>query len=434
MKILVVGTGAREHALVRRLSKDSSSHDLHAAPGNPGMTEHATLHDVALGDGPALTRLACDLGIELVVIGPEAPLVAGLADEMRAAGLTVFGPSKAAAKLEGSKDFAKRVMNDAGIPTARSITVTDPAALETAMDQLNTGGKVPYVVKADGLAAGKGVVVTASRDEALEHARACLTSTADDARVVLEEFLDGPELSVFCVSDGERVLPLVPAQDFKRAFKGDEGPNTGGMGAYSPLPWLDEAAAMRASVEKIAEPLVRAMRERDTPFIGLLFCGLAATRDGLKVIEFNVRFGDPETLVVLERLESDLGALLHAAATGNLTKVATPTWHEESAVAVVLASEGYPLAAHTGREITGLDSVEQEDCAVIHAGTKRDADGTLLSSGGRVLSVVAREDTLENARVRAQSAIAHVLLDGSHYRTDIAERAAHGEIERTVRL
>lgn len=434
MKILVVGTGAREHALVRRLSQDSIPHDLHAAPGNPGMEAHAAIHDVSLGDSAALTALALELDIELVVIGPEAPLVAGLADDMREAGLTVFGPSKAAAELEGSKDFAKRIMSEAGVATARSITVTDPALLEAALDGINPGGSAPYVVKADGLAAGKGVVVTSSREEALAHARDCLANGAHGSRVVLEEYLDGPELSVFCVCDGERAVPLVPAQDFKRAFKGDEGPNTGGMGAYSPLPWLDESAAMNATVESIAEPVVRAMRERGTPFTGLLFCGLAATSAGLKVIEFNVRFGDPETLVVLERLESDLGELLHAAATGDLASAPDLAWRDESAVAVVLASEGYPLAAQTGREITGLDEVEKEGCTVIHAGTARDSDGTLRSSGGRVLSVVARENTLEGARVRAQSAIARVLLEGSHYRTDIAERAALGAIERVTQL
>lgn len=434
MKILVVGTGAREHALVRRLSQDSIPHDLHAAPGNPGMEAHAAIHDVSLGDSAALTALALELGIELVVIGPEAPLVAGLADDMREAGLTVFGPSKAAAELEGSKDFAKRIMSEAGVATARSMTVADPALLEAALDDINPGGSTPYVVKADGLAAGKGVVVTSSREEALAHARDCLASGAHGSRVVLEEYLDGPELSVFCVCDGERAVPLVPAQDFKRAFKGDEGPNTGGMGAYSPLPWLDENAAMNATVESIAEPVVRAMRERGTPFTGLLFCGLAATSTGLKVIEFNVRFGDPETLVVLERLGSDLGELLQAAATGDLASAPDLAWRDESAVAVVLASEGYPLAAQTGREITGLNEVGKEGCTVIHAGTARDSDGTLRSSGGRVLSVVARENTLEGARVRAQSAIARVLLEGSHYRTDIAERAALGAIEGVTQL
>lgn len=434
MKILVVGTGAREHALVRRLSQDSIPHELHAAPGNPGMEAHAAIHDVSLGDSAALTALALELGIELVVIGPEAPLVAGLADDMREAGLTVFGPSKAAAELEGSKDFAKRIMSEAGVATARSITVTDPALLEAALDDINPGGSIPYVVKADGLAAGKGVVVTSSREEALAHARECLASGAHGSRVVLEEYLDGPELSVFCVCDGEKAVPLVPAQDFKRAFKGDEGPNTGGMGAYSPLPWLDENTAMRTTVETIAEPVARAMRERGTPFTGLLFCGLAATSEGLKVIEFNVRFGDPETLVVLERLEGDLGQLLHAAATGDLANTPRLAWRDESAVAVVLASEGYPLAAQTGREITGLDEVREAGCTVIHAGTTRDSDGTVRSSGGRVLSVVAREKTLEDARVRAQSAIARVLLEGSHYRTDIAERAALGAIERVTQL
>lgn len=439
MKILVIGSGGREHAIIRRLSQDSTPHELHAAPGNPGMAEHAALHAVNPHDHDAVIALATQHGIDLVVIGPEAPLVDGLADSLREAHFRVFGPSKAAAMLEGSKDFAKQVMHAAKVPTARSLTVTDPEELETALDQINPGGHAPYVVKADGLAAGKGVVVTLNRDEALVHARACLAKP--EGRVVLEEYLDGPELSVFCICDGERAIPLVPAQDFKRAYKGDEGPNTGGMGAYTPLPWLDEQAAMRTVMETIAEPTLRHMREAGTPFIGTLFVGLAATKNGLKVIEFNARFGDPETQVVLDRLDSDLGELLYAAAVGHLDTLQPPRWKNQAGVIVVLASEGYPATSRTGDVISGLADAtdptlfEGEPPHVIHAGTalKGKADGVVVANGGRVLGVVACAPTLEEARVKAQAGIARITLPGSHYRTDIAEKAALGQIEQ-VRL
>ncbi len=432
MKILVIGTGGREHAIIRRLAHDSVSHELHAAPGNPGMGEHATLHSIDPADHSAVVDLASTHGIELVVVGPEAPLVDGLGDSLRNAGITVFGPSRAAAQLEGSKDFAKNVMQEAGVPTADSITVTSPDAIESALDQINPGGKVPYVVKDDGLAAGKGVVVTESREEAIEHAQACLNKA--NGQVVLEEYLDGPELSVFCVCDGERAVALVPAQDFKRAFNGDEGPNTGGMGAYTPLPWLNERAAMKAVEDAIALPTLRHMAQAGTPFIGTLFVGLAATTDGLKVIEFNARFGDPETQVVLDRLESDLGPLLHAAAVGHLDSAPAPTWKDHAGVTVVLASEGYPTSSRKGDPIDGLaeatDSSLYSSGAphIIQAGTALSADGDLIAHGGRVLCVVASAPTLDEARVTAQAAIARIILPGSHYRTDIALKAAHGDI------
>lgn len=400
------------------------------------MAEHAALHSVDPADHSAVIALAKELGIELVVVGPEAPLVAGLADDLREAGIAVFGPSRAAARLEGSKDFAKQVMTAAGVPTAASITVTEIEDINDALDQINPGGAVPYVVKDDGLAAGKGVVVTLNRDDAVSHARACLEKPG--GRVVLEEFLDGPELSVFCVCDGERVVPLVPAQDFKRAFNGDEGPNTGGMGAYTPLPWLSEAEAMRKVKEDIALPTISHMAQHGSPFIGTLFVGLAATASGLKVIEFNARFGDPETQVVLDRLESDLGELLHAAAVGQLDAVDAPRWKERAGVTVVLASEGYPTSSRKGDVIGGLDIATDPELYehgaphVIHAGTAlKDVDGEqeLVANGGRVLCVVTSAPTLDDARIAAQSAIARITLPGSHYRTDIAFKAAHGEIE-----
>lgn len=425
MKILVIGTGGREHAIIRRLSQDSTPHELHAAPGNPGMAEHATLHAVAAHEHQAVVDLAREIAADLVVIGPEAPLVAGLTDDLEAAGFAVFGPSKAAAELEGSKDFAKQVMAEAGVPTARFITLTSSEGLDAALDDINPRRDVPYVIKDDGLAAGKGVVVTENRDEAREHALECLTK--EGGRVVIEEYLAGPELSVFCISDGTTVVPLTPAQDFKRAYAGDEGPNTGGMGAYTPLGWLSEEDAMRATIEKIAQPTIAAMKKRGTPFKGTLFCGLAATKDGLRVIEFNARFGDPETQVVLTRLQGEFGELLHAAATGTLAEHGPLTFSPEPAVTVVLASEGYPLTSRKGDEIAGLEDARANGSHIIHAGTAL-SDGTLVADGGRVLCVVSTGESLEDARVKAQSSIARITLTGSHYRTDIAKKAAAGEI------
>ncbi len=403
MKVLVIGSGAREHALCRSLSLDPDVTALHCAPGNAGIAEVAELHQVDALDGKAVSALATELGADLVVVGPEAPLVAGVADAVREAGIPVFGPSGEAAQIEGSKAFAKDVMAAAGVPTARSYVCG-----------------APYVVKDDGLAAGKGVVVTADLEAARAHANAC-------ERVVIEEYLDGPEVSLFAVTDGETVVPLQPAQDFKRALDGDEGPNTGGMGAYSPLPWADPKLVGEV-LETVLQPTVDEMRRRGTPFSGLLYAGLAITSRGVRVIEFNARFGDPETQVVLARLKTPLAGVLLAAAKGDLADLEPLRWSEDAAVTVVVASHNYPGTPRTGDPITGLDEVAAEDAPhayVLHAGTRRDGDA-VVSAGGRVLSVTATGKDLTKARERAYRAVARIGLDGSQHRTDIAAKAAEG--------
>ena len=424
VKILVIGSGGREHAIIRRLAADRPAPELHAAPGNPGIAQLATCHDVAVADLDGQVRLAGELRPDLVVVGPEAPLVAGAADRLREAGLDVFGPSGEAARLEGSKSWAKEIMAAAGVPTAASVTVTDLAQLPAGLDRVNPLGDVPFVVKADGLAAGKGVVVSPDRQAAVEHAEAVL---AEGGQVVLEEYLDGPEVSLFCVSDGTRVLPLAPAQDFKRALDDDEGPNTGGMGAYSPLPWAPEGLVDEV-VATVAQPTIDELAARGTPFSGILYCGLALTSRGLRVVEFNARFGDPETQVVLERLATPFAPLLRAAARGELDAVPAPGWSEESAVTVVVASAGYPASARTGDPLTGIEDAEQLGAHVIHAGTALDADGTLVSAGGRVLAVVGTGTDLAAARERALSGARAIGLEGSHHRSDIARAAAEGSV------
>ncbi|MGW5427562.1 phosphoribosylamine--glycine ligase [Streptomyces sp. NPDC004059] len=414
MKVLVIGSGAREHALCRSLSLDPDVTALHCAPGNAGIAEVAELHSVDALDGKAVAELAAGLGADLVVVGPEAPLVAGVADAVRAAGIPVFGPSKEAAQLEGSKAFAKDVMAAAGVPTARSYVCTTAEEVDEALDAFGA----PYVVKDDGLAAGKGVVVTDDLEAAKAHAAAC-------ERVVIEEFLDGPEVSLFAITDGETVVPLQPAQDFKRALDGDEGPNTGGMGAYSPLPWA-EPKLVDEVLETVLQPTVDELHRRDTPFSGLLYAGLAITSRGVRVIEFNARFGDPETQVVLARLKTPLAGLLMAAATGNLADLPPLRWSEDAAVTVVVASHNYPATPRTGDPITGLDEVAAEDAPhayVLHAGTKRAGDA-VVSAGGRVLSVTATGKDLTEARERAYRAVDRIRLDGSQHRTDIAAKAA----------
>ncbi|MFH8241626.1 phosphoribosylamine--glycine ligase [Streptomyces sp. NPDC018321] len=414
MKVLVIGGGAREHALCRSLSLDPDVTALHCAPGNAGIAEVAELHQVDALDGAAVTALATRLGAELVVVGPEAPLVAGVADAVREAGIPVFGPSGQAAQLEGSKAFAKDVMAAAGVPTARSYVCTSADEVDAALDAFGA----PYVVKDDGLAAGKGVVVTDDVEAARAHAAAC-------DRVVIEEYLDGPEVSLFAITDGENVRPLQPAQDFKRALDGDEGPNTGGMGAYSPLPWADPKLVDEV-VESVLQPTVDEMRRRGTPFSGLLYAGLAITSRGVRVIEFNARFGDPETQVVLARLRTPLAGLLMAAATGNLADLEPLRWSDDAAVTVVVASHNYPGTPRTGDPITGLDEVADQDAPhayVLHAGTRREGDA-VVSAGGRVLSVTATGTDLTEARDRAYRAVARIGLDGSQHRTDIAAKAA----------
>lgn len=425
MKVLVIGSGAREHALVRALTLDPTVSAVIAAPGNPGTDTLARNLPVAAEDPQAVVDLARGHEVDLVVVGPEAPLVAGVADAVRAAGIRCFGPGAEAARLEGSKAYAKEVMAAAEVPTALAHVCTTEEQLAEALDAFGA----PFVVKDDGLAAGKGVVVTEDREVAMAHGLACLAK-GDDGRVVIEEFLDGPEASLFCICDGSTVVPLDLAQDFKRVFDGDEGPNTGGMGAYSPLDWAPEGLVDDV-VARVAQPVVDEMARRGTPFVGVLYVGLALTSRGPRVIEFNVRFGDPETQSVLARLESPLAVLLTAAAEGRLAEHDPLRWRPESAVTVVVAAEGYPAKPITGVPIDGLDAIADGDLAehvhVLHAGTATQ-DGRLVSSGGRVLSVVALGDDLAQARERAYAAVAEVGLDGGHHRTDIALRASRGEI------
>jgi phosphoribosylamine--glycine ligase len=410
VRVLLLGSGAREHALAVSLAADPDVDELHCAPGNPGMGTVATLHAADLSDLDSLASLAVERSADLVVVGPEVPLVAGVADVMRAKGIAVFGPSKAAARLEGSKDFAKSVMAAAGVPTARSRTCTRQEQVAAALD----GFGPPYVVKDDGLAAGKGVVVTAERSAALAHAAKC-------ARVVVEEYLTGPEVSLFAVTDGTVAVPLVPAQDFKRIGNGDTGPNTGGMGAYAPLPWAPPSLVDDV-MATVVRPTLAELRRLGAPFAGLLYVGLAITADGPKVIEFNCRFGDPETEVVLPLLETPLAGLLRAAATGGLADHPPLRWRPGSAVTVVVASAGYPGTPRTGDPITGADQP-----GVLHAGT-RFMDGTLVSAGGRVLACTATGPTLADARDAAYELVDGVKLEGSQHRTDIALAALEGRV------
>lgn len=421
MKVLVIGPGGREHAIVRSLLADDSVSEVHAAPGNAGIARDVPCHPLNTTDPAAATALATELGADLVVVGPEAPLAAGVADALREAGFDVFGPSKEAAKLEASKAFAKEVMAQAGVPTALARVA---ATAEEAADALDAFG-APYVVKDDGLAAGKGVVVTNDRAEALAHAEACF---AAGGTVVIEEFLDGPEVSVFVIADGTNAVALSPAQDFKRIFDDDEGPNTGGMGAYTPLPWLPEGFTEEV-MERVAMPTLATMAHRGTPFVGVLYCGLAVTSRGLRVIEFNARFGDPETQPVLSRLRTPFGRLLRAAARGELDTFPELVWDPRTAVGVVVASQGYPGTVRTGDVITGVEDAEASDgVSVLHAGTGTDAEGNLTSAGGRVLAVVALGDDLTAARGAAYAGVAKIDLPGGQYRTDIALKASRGEI------
>jgi len=417
VKTLVIGTGGREHALARALAADPGVSEVHAAPGNPGIAAVATLHDVDPLDGPAVAALAASLGVDLVVVGPEAPLVAGVADAVRAAGIAAFGPSGAAAQLEGSKAFAKDVMAAAGVPTARAFVCSTPEEAATALDELGA----PYVVKDDGLAAGKGVVVTGSREDALAHAAACC---ADGGRVVIEEYLDGPEVSLFALcswneTDGATVYPMQPAQDFKRILDGEQGPNTGGMGAYTPLPWVPPGLVDEV-MATVAQPTVDELARRGTPFSGLLYVGLALTARGVRVVEFNARFGDPETQPLLALLESPLGDLLMASATGRLADVAPPAFADGAAVAVVMASHGYPVSSSSGDVIEGVAAAGSlPGVHVIQAGTAL-RDGTLVTAGGRVLAVVGTGPDVEAARTAAYAGVALISFDGAQHRTDIA--------------
>ncbi|WP_336632333.1 MULTISPECIES: phosphoribosylamine--glycine ligase [unclassified Microbacterium] len=422
MRILVLGSGAREHAILLALKAEGDGHELFAAPGNAGIAADATIVEGLVAEDPAqVTDYANDAQIDLVIVGPEAPLVAGVADALRERGIPVFGPGRAAAQLEGSKAFAKRIMDAAGVPTGRAVRAATLAEATAVLDDFGA----PYVVKADGLAAGKGVVVTDDRAAALAHAEAYLPT----GPVLVEEFLSGPEVSLFFVSDGDTVRALSPAQDFKRAYDGDAGPNTGGMGAYSPLPWLAERfGSEQAFVEEVtrtvAEPVIRTLDAEGTPFIGLLYAGLILTDDGVKVIEFNARFGDPETQVVLARMTSPLSRLLMSAAGGHLEDEPAPTFADTAAITVVLASAGYPESPITGRVIEGADAAASHPGVHIAHAATAERDGRLVATGGRVLNVVATGDTFATARARAYAALAEISLEGAHFRSDIAALVA----------
>lgn len=411
MRVLVVGSGGREHALCLALAADPDVSSLVCAPGNAGTSAIAEQCPLDVTDPAAVARLSVEVGAELVVIGPEAPLVAGAADAVRAADIACFGPSARAAQLEGSKSFAKQIMTAAAVPTARAHTCRTDAEVTQALAEFGS----PYVVKADGLAAGKGVVVTSDPQVARAHAASCGT-------VVVEEYLGGPELSLFCLTDGLDVVPLLPAQDFKRAADHDAGPNTGGMGAYAPLAWLP-AATVSEVVDTVARPTIRQLAQRGMPFTGLLYIGLAYTRQGPRVIEFNARFGDPETQVVLPLLETPLAAVLYSAAVGRLADLPPLRWRAGSAVAVVLAAAGYPESTRVGDVVRGADAP-----GVVHAGTRVRHDGETVSSGGRVLAATAVAATLTAARDQAYGVLAGVRMAGGHYRTDIAARAARNQI------
>jgi len=408
VRVLLIGSGGREHALALSLAADPAVEALVVAPGNPGIARTARVAPVDPLDPSAVAGLAVETGSDLVIVGPEAPLVAGVADAVREKGIACFGPSAAAARIEGSKAFAKDVMRAAAVPTAGARVCGDAREVAAALDEFGS----PYVVKHDGLAAGKGVVVTDDRGAALRHAEGA-------GRVVVEEYLDGPEVSLFVVTDGAAALPLVPAQDFKRVRDGDEGPNTGGMGAYAPLPWAPPDL-VDTVMTSIVHPTLAEMRRRETPFAGLLYVGLALSDGGPRVVEFNARFGDPETQVVLPLLSSPLATLLYAAATGALGQHEPLRWREESAVLVVVAASGYPGPPRAGDAITGADAP-----GVLHAGTTRDADGVLRSAGGRVLGCLGTGADLAAARRAAYEIVDQITMDGSHYRRDIALVAAN---------
>ncbi len=418
MKVLVVGSGGREHALCWKIAQRPDT-EIYVAPGNIGMVDVATLVNIKVDDIAGLVDFAKAEGIDLTVVGPELPLTLGIVDAFQEAGLACFGPNKAAAKLEGSKAFSKELMKKYGIPTAAFDTFTDVDKAKAFVDEIG----VPCVVKADGLAAGKGVIICMTREEADKAIEDMLTDHAfgdASATIVIEEYMVGPEVSVLAFADGKSVLPMVSAQDHKRIFDGDKGPNTGGMGAYSPAPVYTEA--LSAEVNKtIIEPTIAAMAAEGTPFTGILYTGLMLTEKGPRVLEYNVRFGDPETQPIMVRMKSDIVALFQACVDGKLDE-ATLEWHDEAAVCVIMASGGYPASSEKGVPIHGLDDIAEEEAIVFHSGTA-EKDGEIVTNGGRVLGVTAKDATIKGAIDKAYAAVEKISFDHMQFRRDIGARA-----------
>jgi phosphoribosylamine---glycine ligase len=423
MRVLVIGSGGREHALAWKIAQSPLVEALFVAPGNGGTEAVATNLPIDLTDHAAVIAAARDNGVDFVVVGPDAQVVAGLGDDVRAAGIDCFCPSAAAGQLEGSKGFTKALCDQYGIPTADYARFEDEAA---ALAYIYTHG-APIVVKADGLAAGKGVTVAMSVEDAEEAVIDCFSGAfgASGAAVVIEDFMEGEEVSLFVLTDGETILPLTTAQDHKRAFDGDTGPNTGGMGAYSPAPVMSRVV-FDETMRTIIEPTVRGMRERGTPFQGVLFAGLMLTEEGPKLVEYNARFGDPECQVMMMRMESDIVPLLHAVATGSLAGHDVQ-WKDQFALTVVMATEGYPGAYGKGSEIRGAEGLDSETLHVFHAGTKRDG-GRLLANGGRVLNVTALGASVTEAQQRAYAGVDQIVWPEGFCRRDIGwrERAREG--------
>lgn len=424
MRVLVVGSGAREHALIEAIAASPLHPEVFAAPGNPGISRIAETVDIPADDLIALRNYARTMGIDLTVVGPESPLIGGIAECFWEAGLKIFGPSRAAARLEGSKVFAKEVMRHAGVPTAKFEAFDRE---EPALRYLRSQRDYPVVVKVDGIAAGKGVVVAHSLDEAEDAVRAAFRGAfgAAGERVLIEEHLEGREASVFALTDGRDILPFVPAQDYKRLGDGDEGPNTGGMGAYSPTMWMEPSTYARI-LEEIITPTVRQLALIGVPYTGLLYAGVMITEDGPKALEFNCRFGDPETQALLPRFESDLLELLLACTEDDLRRREV-TWSNEKTVCVVLASEGYPESSSEGDEITGLDEVRDLAGVRVYHAAVREENGAFYTAGGRVLNVVGTGPSVMEARARAYAAVEIIRFPGMQYRTDIALEAMEME-------